>query len=296
MTGIFENEKWEEVYVTAFVSNRCFYSFHRRVPESEGVSPHKKPEEFLRVIKDITGETTIDDGNFEHIIPPCFMYLGGGRAREDDGLLICKDGEGEDEKCINCDGTIKCLCSQNIENRTFIKHLDSGKMLCVGRCCILKIAPENSRIVLSLTKFHCINCSNLLPDRKGNIRGEMFCNEECQIKFYNTDDTRRYSQYDWKKCFNKVFPQLKDRVAFIENKKKQEKARLEREKARLEREKRLERLKSLCECGVVKSKTPTGTYYPRCFNCESKREKEPCKKCGKPKPKNMFDVCFNCKN
>lgn len=291
MTGIFENKKWEEVYVTAFVSNRCFYSFFRRDPDSKDVFPLKKPEEFLLVVKDITGETVIDDANFVHIIPPCTVHGGGGLQLEYMGLWTCRDSD--DAKCVYCADTIKCLCSQQILYKTFIQHLVSGKILCVGACCILKFAPPDSELVRSLQKYHCRKCQTILTDKRGKIRGEMFCNEECQIKFYNTDDTRTYLRDDWKKCFNKVFPQLKDRVAFIENKKRQEKARLEREKARLEREKAR---RELCECGNVRRKTPTGTYYPRCFTCESKREKEPCKKCKKLKPINIFDFCFNCKN
>jgi hypothetical protein len=237
----FRNEKWEELSIGP--ASNPLYTFFKRCSNNRLLGENNKYEEFLCMIEDITGDNFINDLNFIHIEPPC---------SKDKSDWICED------ECENCDTTLNCLCTQNIKKKAFIKH-KSGRILAVGSCCVLKVAPDDSKIVKSLNKFHCIFCSTELCDRRTDIRKDGFCSKNCKDFFEHVVQPRE------ELLRMKTVPDpVTHPIPCL--------------------------FTGRCDCG---------TYlfgpYPRCFDCEKKIEKTPCKRCNKLK-NIKWDYCFGCKN
>ena len=153
-------------------------------------------------------------------------------------------------------------------------------MLCVGACCVLKCAPPNSKIKVSIEKFHCFECSRELVDRRGNIRNDIFCNIKCKEKFLSRNDKIRFTSDYWKKNFNSVLEQLKEHVNKWKNKYDMVLIELKRKQPITLKKCESstgcalkEEHNKYCKCGYPLKMTREGTYYPRCFDCESKIEK-----------------------
>lgn len=68
-----------------------------------------------------------------------------------------------------------CICSQQIENLHFIKHIPSDLTFLVGSKCISKIS---TKLYLDMIKTKCI-CGNLILDRREKYGRLGYCNKTC---------------------------------------------------------------------------------------------------------------------
>ncbi len=176
MTNIVQ---WEEVYTT--------FNFYRATNRCK--SKWQMPQNLLCNLKQITGDETIDLSkkeqklqNFKPIAPLC----GNTKlANESSCSNIYKDGSlytdsydnwEREEICQQCDNTEICLCGQIFRVRRYIRHVPTGKICCVGSCCIMKIDPE---LGILMERGECYECHKVLLDKTQAYQKEGFCSLEC---------------------------------------------------------------------------------------------------------------------
>ena len=194
--------EWQEVNVCGD-SPQTSFSFYKATTICQSKS--LMPLNLLRNLREITGDTTIEVSNkhqklqnFIAIPPPCNnphladfttcsnTYTHGSRFHDP------YDDWEREVICEECDSTEICLCGHLFRLRRFIKHVPTGKICCVGSCCIMKIDPDLGN---EMVKGKCIECDNLLCDKTQAYQKRGFCSLECFEIHYPNDDIVRKCKF-----------------------------------------------------------------------------------------------------
>jgi hypothetical protein len=168
--------EWEEVYTT--------FNFYRATNRCK--SKWLMPLNLLRNLKEITGDETIDISktkqkliNFKYMAPPCSNADGGSCSNKyKEGSLYTDpfDEWEREEICDECDNTEICLCGQIFRERHYIWHEPTGKICCVGVCCVEKIDHELGNL---MRRGECYECHKVLHDKTQAYQKLGFCTLEC---------------------------------------------------------------------------------------------------------------------
>ena len=154
---------------------------------------------FRLVVQDITGDYSDPKlSKFESILPPCNFANGN--------LNYCQNEYDEktpyhspyefwqrEKICEDCVSTEFCLCGHLLRRRYFLRHVPTGRVLCVGSECIQKINPELASHMLRPQCRNAPTCNQIVFDQRTVFGKESFCSLECFEK-------KNPNHYAVKKC------------------------------------------------------------------------------------------------
>jgi len=138
----FENIDYEWIYVNGS-------EYYRRIPDSQTLSASEMPKKFTQTLKDITGDSNLD--NYEPA-----------------DNIIYDSSKGQ-----------KCICSHDITKPSFIRYKLNNTVIQVGNECINKL---NKTLFKAMKNGTCKTCKHALTDLRKSYAKKGYCSSVCQIK------------------------------------------------------------------------------------------------------------------